>query len=278
MGSYNLSCFVSGVTIAPGDEIYFIPLLKNKSVESSKDFYYMDGTEFFIPASMPIKAIYDDYGSIIPEESEYTKVLVNHLQGNSTYTLADICNSENDFFEGGCYVHKEIYESLFVYLNDFNGKAADHTNFAAKFDLWKQAISYEIEHNKKMIELLKQNPDTITDPEELKYRETEIINCENKLTNFDFGYLPGAGFFSFDTIAGAGRFSKLKIYLKDLYYEKLNPSEIINFINFICNLYSVNKILIPAVLGEQCGNPYMTRKLLNVSEKINQSKIKKVEK
>lgn len=273
MGSYNLSCFVSGVTISPGDEIYFIPLRKRD--KKYIPFHFFDVTELYIPASMPIKAIYDDYGNIIPEESEYTKVLINHFQGK--YTLAQICDPEINLFDGGCYAHKEIYESLFIYLNDCNGKSQDNNNFTGQFNLWKKTIKQEFETGERLINLFKKGLPNQTNPDEIKYFEDEIQKYENRVKTFDFGFMSSAGFFSFDSFAG-NNFKELKIYHRGLYEGTLNPVEIINFINFICNLHTVSKMLLPAVLGQQCGNPYMTKKLLNLSKKINQSKIRKVEK
>lgn len=60
MGSFNVSCCVSHLTIAPGDPAVLLPLRKS-------DYFFKDfGTVFDAPFVMypPIKGVYDDYGRL----------------------------------------------------------------------------------------------------------------------------------------------------------------------------------------------------------------------
>jgi len=272
MGSYNISCFVSGVTISQGDTIYFIPLKANKDFKTiSGNFSFMSVDDIYLPAAVPIKGIYDDCGSFIPEKSLYTEI----LEKKFNLPIEKICDIETGCFHAGCYVHAEIYESMQIYRESWNGKLADHNDFNVKFNQWKKAITDEIKHHEKMIRLGKLTLRNYSlAGEEKEFAEEEIEKSEKSIKSFSFGYVPTAGIFEFNSTLHP-RYSEFAMYRRDLYYGTLPTNEIINCMNFITNLYSISKTLQPSLMGEQCGNPYMTKKMLQIATKINNNKIKK---
>lgn len=80
MGSFNMVCSISDLTIHYNDDIVFFPIvssnllydLKAKPMELSATGYYSDTTNLFRPYSMPIYCKYADYGlikDVMPSEN-----------------------------------------------------------------------------------------------------------------------------------------------------------------------------------------------------------------
>lgn len=69
MGSFNLNCTITGVTISPGDDIVIIPLMPSNGI-SDKPHVIQSGVslystvDYFQPFCLPLFGEYDDYGSI----------------------------------------------------------------------------------------------------------------------------------------------------------------------------------------------------------------------
>ena len=68
-------------------------------------------------------------------------------------------------------------------------------------------------------------------------------------------------------------FEHFKMYKKSLYYNELSVYSFIAFFNFMRNLYSISTPLAPVLGGEQHGNHYMAKKLLEVSQSILDKKL-----
>jgi len=71
MGSFNVACSISNISLGPSDEIVFIPLvikhynLGNKySTWKVPSQYIIYPDDFFAPLCLPIRGKYDDYGGI----------------------------------------------------------------------------------------------------------------------------------------------------------------------------------------------------------------------
>lgn len=63
MGSFNMSCGLSGASIDPGDKVMFIPLQHAKYAHSLKTIETIF-EPFFEPSELPIYGIYNDYGEL----------------------------------------------------------------------------------------------------------------------------------------------------------------------------------------------------------------------
>jgi hypothetical protein len=68
MGSFNVACSVSSLSINSGEDVFFLPLLPNNSrdgkheVHPTSSLIYADC--YFTPFCLPIQGVYNDYGSI----------------------------------------------------------------------------------------------------------------------------------------------------------------------------------------------------------------------
>ena len=118
MGSFNVSCGVSRLSIGPGTPTVLIPLKQHE------DKFNMSGAnivsnygpmEFFIPYTLPIVGEYDDYGSLenikkIPATKALERhfgfpieELVEHITGDPKPKVPEL---------SGMFVHKTIYDAL----------------------------------------------------------------------------------------------------------------------------------------------------------------------
>lgn len=93
MGSFNVSCSVSHITIHEGERTFLFPLLPNINKYEIQEGHPDDGTliinpasqyihpdEYYIPFCFPIEGKYDDYGSLEDiVENENTKAIENFL-------------------------------------------------------------------------------------------------------------------------------------------------------------------------------------------------------
>lgn len=71
MGSFNVACSISGISLGPSDEVVFIPLVikhynlgKEYSTWRVPSQYIIYPDDFFSPLCLPIRGKYDDYGGI----------------------------------------------------------------------------------------------------------------------------------------------------------------------------------------------------------------------
>jgi hypothetical protein len=87
MGSFNTTCFASRQTIAPHDECYVVPVVQARG-HSPVKVDYRGGTRelygiawatvfpcaFWEPCGGFIEAVYDDYGCVIPKDTEINRI------------------------------------------------------------------------------------------------------------------------------------------------------------------------------------------------------------
>ena len=67
MGSFNVACSISHLSIGPGEKCYFLPLVRNKYglIDAQSNFISNEGPSYFFwPFCFPIEGEYDDYGGI----------------------------------------------------------------------------------------------------------------------------------------------------------------------------------------------------------------------
>ena len=103
MGSFNISCAVSHLSISSGDECVFIPL---RPVRWRVDKHRLGGficsnngsCAIYRPATFPIYGKYNDYGQLIDvEENVTTRAL---KQYNLPYEpMIEVLNSQRDLYD-----------------------------------------------------------------------------------------------------------------------------------------------------------------------------------
>lgn len=80
MGSYNAACSISGLSLAAGQRLAFIPLVKNRYLKEDKlpipGHMLIYPHDLLVPFCLPILGEYDDYGSVENvEENANTKAI-----------------------------------------------------------------------------------------------------------------------------------------------------------------------------------------------------------
>lgn len=67
MGSFNVACSISHLSIGPGEKCYFLPLIRNKygSIDTQSNLISNEGPSYFFwPFCFPIEGEYNDYGGM----------------------------------------------------------------------------------------------------------------------------------------------------------------------------------------------------------------------
>lgn len=150
MGSFNVACKVSRMSINPGDECVFIPLIRN-TYKDKNDRYTFDGVftvsndgpaERFVPVALPIFGEYDSYGRLENiEKSPITEDIVEFWELSSIDQFIDRIISQ-DIFIGeydeyclnGMYVLREVWDYLVYELSaherdESTFNVFDHSSF-----------------------------------------------------------------------------------------------------------------------------------------------------
>jgi hypothetical protein len=71
MGSFNATCVISGLPIEAGDPVRFLALTENEFYNSNEHICYVTGR--FQPRTAPVRAKYNDYGSVEEIEKSLTE-------------------------------------------------------------------------------------------------------------------------------------------------------------------------------------------------------------
>ena len=121
MGSFNVACSISRISIGRGDKVVFIPLVasttnKNNMLSIPRQFV-VNPNDFFNPLCLPIRGEYNDYGNIENVIRDDNLDLIENFLGFSIEELID-------------YIHsKDIYN----YLSNLSAK------FLPRVDILKDA-------------------------------------------------------------------------------------------------------------------------------------------
>lgn len=264
MGSFNVACSVSGISISSSDEIIYFPLEKNIYSHEfvSKNFLIYPWC-YYSPITLPIIGFYDDYGGIEIKENDHIKFLnkefgynINNLIDNDGFDeMKPKPNNLNDILfdykkiKSGMFILKEIYDLM---TNFTIGEYGEYHNFYEylndEYNIYQEAIKY----TDKMMESCDQKTKDI-------FQYHPIIK-DNKWSSFELSYHETMRKIYFDCFR-IGQFKE----------------EFIKFRTFEWSMLSMNKFYSPAMNGEQCGNHYAEKLLLEKSLEIVNKKIKEVE-
>jgi hypothetical protein len=260
MGDYNISCFISGLSIGYGDEYYIIPLYANDDYKltDTPDRQY----DLFIPATFPILCKYDNCGRGDVVRNDHVSFLEKRFKAD----IIDIVDDNSRlFFDNFCYVHKGIFDALQEYRRSYDGKKEQMYNFEKELDKYIQFYRHCIENHVLSIKVFKKYIGTdVHAAEYVKEKITEIKTLK-------FGYNSNS-----DCIALTFRHMT---ELEQLYLTRIIKGdfkdELLSFIKFNMHMFSIGKQYIPSIYGEQYGNHYLANAVLNATKKITSKKIKR---
>ena len=261
MGDYNISCFVSGLSIGSDDRYYIIPLLKNKEYNARNTPYGQ--YDLFRPATMPMLAIYDNCGHCDVIQNNHTRFLEKRFK-MSINEIADYCNRK--LFDNYCFVHESVFDALLTYY-DYAVKKTQMYDYERELDkyntIYRRNIHDTVQHLKTFKKIHKKTPDEdtkeyITDQIK-KIKEWDYYIHSSNIITLAFEHMP--------EVEALYRVRLMNGFFKD---------DLISFLKFSIHLYSISKPYMPTPLGEQYGNYGLANAVLNATKKITCSKIKRI--
>lgn len=248
MGSFNVACSVSKISISCGTDVVYFPL------EVSKYPYKIgDGNNtliypwcFYSPATLPIFGKYDDYGGV---EDIIRDKNVEYIEDYFKCKIDDITGIDNrpEPISAGMFVHRKIYDLMInLDLSDYNGKKEIFKKeLSSQYDDFKQQL---IDAKKEMIEsnnLWKENGRE----DKIRHDEFKWVKEDWHCFNFrDFGIFP-------------------KIY-KPCIFNGLFRDELIDIIMFNRAMFDTNSFYFQAMAGPQFGNNWASKELYKQSLKV----------
>ena len=144
MGSFDVACAISGITIHWGDPAVFIPLaIKDKeNMEYSKrsGIISNDGPfSLFVPVYLPLAGLYSDYGRLDdPRKTNYWDFVAEN-GGIVPSQLFD----DDATFDAGMWVHADVYDALACSLLVGESSAREPATQAPPTNLALKTIGFE---------------------------------------------------------------------------------------------------------------------------------------
>lgn len=145
MGSFNVGCSMSNISIGAGDEVAFFLLIPNNSewitnsltLKPSSALIYPN--DYFNLFSFPIFGKYDDYGSICDIKKDKNVELLEHYFKAPINTLMDIVTGRKgifDRFSSTCKHYLPYYELLDDYNVDLTESFLTAIGFKLEKDIY----------------------------------------------------------------------------------------------------------------------------------------------
>lgn len=253
MGSYNVCCSISGISIDEGVKVAYIPLevsrFPNKIGDGNNILIYKHC--FYTPVTLPIFGEYDSSGGVEDIEKNYnTKVIEKYFKRDIKDIISLVKMKKP--ISSGMFIHREVFDFLLTNLVDEWGKNKNSVknNFSDSLEnLFKK-------HHQTLIGSKKQRK------KDIKLFSTFTQNTENiRLLN----YMKKRKYWDWVcTESSIFQFKEYKkfnaIYQPQMLKGKMEK-ELIDFVLFEMVMYSINSFYFPAMNGEQCGNKYASRNL-----------------
>lgn len=115
MGSFNVCCSISNLSINGGDKVKFIPLKSKsgKDVAYIKESMLMYSNCFFNPALLPVTGYYNEYGRVVDiERDDNVLAIEKYYKRPIEEILNDITEYDGSSEFGGMFVLDKVYNKL----------------------------------------------------------------------------------------------------------------------------------------------------------------------
>lgn len=245
MGSFDVACSASRLTIHPGDPVAYIAL------EPSKYRYQIDAENntliypwcYYTPIGLPILGEYYDYGYLDEfQENEATKALCDYLG----CSIDKVVGADGNLPCVGMFVHRGIYDALVeANYDEWGGREEKLLRAKAEvaYDKWQQGMK------------------SVEDAEETM----------KMLTSFQFREVL-ARFFGPDL-----EFETISKICAPLVKQGVMKKEMVDFKMFMHGMHACNVFFFPAMNGYQHGNDYASRLIYTKALEIANDNIKQSE-
>ena len=302
MGSFNLSCLISKVTITSGDIVYFVPLtdsiytIKNPKKRLSNGMLYSP-LDIYTPAYLPFKVIYNDCGNFKCIDNNAVGVKLIEADTNLTISeFIDTFDQESKKYDNlklnYCLIHENVFNKCIENYN-LNDKEEienfyDSENFSKFINFIPPSKATDgLKRHYDTFELF--NTFTINKKNIIVYSKYTLKNNnESKKNNpqlynqFFFDYLWSmpfklAGILNYNEIPGSVHrllWQSLPKWAtptdtKELYHQCVEVHKL------ICFMYKTSIIFSTWTAGPQCGEVEMTEFLGRLIAETSISKKKR---
>jgi len=275
MGSFNVACSISHISINDGMKCCFIPLIKAEYEHFSSMLCYP--SDMFSPYSLPIFGEYNDYGLLTNITRDAN---VNALEKYLELPIEDIIEGiirssgkMEDKNLRGMYVLTDIYKQMALNRKNFEENYDEQFRdlYANKAGLYYDNYVSPKENTKETLLLLdmKQNPqnyetnayDKLIEKVREQFKKRISAIGERDFRNY-FSEIP-------------------QRHLYDLYGETIEAGlmrdDYIEWALFYTYMSSANRAFTPTCNGEQCGNLEVEREMVEMINKIVTQKEKEYE-
>lgn len=256
MGSFNVVCSISSISIDCGDDVVYIPL------EVSKYPYKIgDGNStliylycFYSPVTLPVFGSYDDYGRIGDIKRDAN---IEVTEAHFDEKIEDVCgmyDREVRPVSSGMFIHREIFDTL--------------VEKCSQVDEWGKRDSesgedYLSNHFDKFVENIQQ-------AKEFHKKHSANVIISGRRIGWEL-WLSGESHNIFN-FRNYWRFRE--IYFPQIENGKLKK-ELVQFVKFETGMFAVNRFYFPAMKGYQHGNVYASKLLYEKAASIMREKSRK---
>lgn len=268
MGSWNVSCFISGLSINGCEPVYYIPLTRKKLYPQTLEnlqYGIMRPTDFFQPATFPILGEYDTYGRL---ENIVRDKNVEHLEKFYGAPIEQIISPESKIFSCGVFVLKEIYDMMLKNVNDDYAKKEREKHCGN----YGHRVRRYIRDKHTMIKICKrQAVDPNQSEENRAYARASLSDTISDIINtFDSFEVT----FRLDGMALLEEMPNIKMVYFNKIVNRTFSKEFLDINMLYVALHACGKMYFPTVNGLQCGDNVATKKLSSLTNKIANRRIK----
>jgi hypothetical protein len=283
MGSYNVSCSISRISINAGTKIAYIPLERNKY-----PYEIGDGNDnliykhcFYNPATLPIFGQYDDYGGVENIQRDQNVSAIENYFDKKIEDIIGIDGKEKSI-SSGMFIHYEIYKHLITSIINDDGKrkgfgVVDRKELSQELKNYRSSLGKNIvkskENTSEMQELLKNRElNEFIDNEWNTPIKRAIESYKESADKFWNGLFVKSSLFQFRDYDVFN-----KIYQSEILAERLKE-ELIDFVVLEWGMFAVNVFYFPSMNGWQFGNKYASRNFYRKCHQIMVQDIKEEKK
>lgn len=272
MGSFNVACSISNLSLNCGDPAVYIPLEVHEYPGGigDGDHTLIYPHCFYSPVTLPLFGKYDDYGRLDLEEDDNLNLVIDFFKISDK---DDIFNFKVKEFKSGMFIHRKIFDVLSsIYYNDWSGKKdtgdnREECSYESQREYLKEAIEDEVQSKE-----LWKDFDWESTSEAMKevYKEDPSIGKFFKMyTYWERAAIRGKSYFCYD------EYKTFNTVYQPQILEGKFKKELTLFNAFKRGMFGTNTFFFPAMNGCQFGNPFMSKLLYETALKISKETIKK---
>jgi len=288
MGSFNVACSVSNISISPDMKVAYLPLKMSiegldNSVIKNRNFLIYPWCHY-APYTLPIFGTYNDYGCLADIERNENVLFLEEKFG---IEIEDIFSDNENFKASGMFIHRDIWDIMVEkQMNEFGEEISDKKGDSGYYGNYGDEY-YLKEFNILRASLkLQAEIDEQLEDKDLSKEEYQKLAIKRMRLGFDSKveynifkfrhYVHFTGNSENEEIWG-----NVKDGFYDLYKEKIQNGdmfeELLALKKFEISMTNCNNIYFPTANGAQFGNPWANKVVVEKTLEILNAEIKERE-